>query len=62
MGLRLTEGVAIAPIERKLGRALPAGRLADLESRGLVSRIDGRLRATPRGRLVLNALLKEIAA
>jgi oxygen-independent coproporphyrinogen-3 oxidase len=62
MGLRLSEGVAIAPIERKLGRALPAGRLADLESRGLVSRIDGRLRATPRGRLVLDALLKEIAA
>jgi oxygen-independent coproporphyrinogen-3 oxidase len=62
MGLRLSEGVATGPIERKLGRPLPAGRLADLEGRGLLARADGRLRATPRGRLVLNALLKEIAA
>jgi oxygen-independent coproporphyrinogen-3 oxidase len=62
MGLRLSEGVAIGRIECKLGRALPAGRLVDQEGRGLLSRADGRLRATSRGRLVLNALLKEIAA
>jgi oxygen-independent coproporphyrinogen-3 oxidase len=62
MGLRLSEGVALAPIEGKLGRTLSTSRLADLEARGLVAHVGDRLRATPRGRLVLNALLKEFAA
>lgn len=60
MGMRLSEGVEIAPIERKRGR--PLAHVPALESQGLVARNSGRLRATPRGRLVLNAVLKQLAA
>ena len=59
MGLRLGEGVAVAPIEAKRGRPLSA--LAKLEAQGLIALENGRLRATPRGRLVLNAVLRELA-
>lgn len=60
MGLRLNEGVAVEPIERKLGRKL--ARVAALENQGLITLVSGRLRTTPRGRLVLNAVLKQLAA
>jgi oxygen-independent coproporphyrinogen-3 oxidase len=60
MGLRLTEGVEIAPIEKRLGRLLK--RFPALEIQGLVASAAGRLRATPRGRLVLNAVLKQLVA
>jgi oxygen-independent coproporphyrinogen-3 oxidase len=60
MGLRLTEGVDVAPIETKLGR--PLARVEALESQGLVTLTSGRQRATPRGRLVLNAVLRQLAA
>ena len=60
MGLRLSEGIDVAPIEQKLHR--PLARVSALESQGLVTLTAGRLRATPRGRLVLNAVLKQLAA
>jgi len=60
MGLRLSEGIDVAPIEQKLRR--PLGRVTTLEAQGLVTLANGRLRATSRGRLVLNAVLKELAA
>ena len=60
MGLRLSEGIDVAPIEQKLHR--PLARVGALESQGLVTLTAGRLRATPRGRLVLNAVLKQLAA
>jgi len=60
MGLRLAEGVAIARLESKLGRPLKA--LANLLAQDLVTLQNGRLRATPRGRLVLNAVIRELAA
>ena len=60
MGLRLNEGIDIAAIERKRGR--PLAHVQALESQGLVTRTSGRLRATPRGRLVLNAVLKQLVA
>jgi oxygen-independent coproporphyrinogen-3 oxidase len=60
MGLRLSEGIDVAPIEQKLHR--PLARVGALERQGLVTLSDGRLRATPRGRLVLNAVLKQLAA
>jgi putative oxygen-independent coproporphyrinogen III oxidase len=62
MGLRLSEGFDIARIERMLGHPLPASRLAKLKSQGLIEVDGARLRATPRGRIVLNAVLKELAA
>ena len=60
MGLRLSEGIDVAPIEQKLHR--PLARVSALESQGLVTLTAGRLRATPRGRLVLNAVLRQLAA
>jgi oxygen-independent coproporphyrinogen-3 oxidase len=60
MGLRLSEGIDVARIEQKLHR--PLARVSALESQGLVMLTAGRLRATPRGRLVLNAVLKQLAA
>lgn len=60
MGLRLAEGVAVAPIEAKRGR--PLARIGALQSQGLITTEAGRLRATPRGRLVLNAVLKALTA
>ncbi len=62
MGLRLGEGIDVARIERLLGRTLPSARIAKLESQGLIEVNGARLRATSRGRIVLNAVLKELAA
>lgn len=62
MGLRLTEGVEPARIERLLGQSFSEERVAALESQGFVTRSSNRLRTTPKGRLVLNAILKELVA
>jgi oxygen-independent coproporphyrinogen-3 oxidase len=62
MGLRLTEGVEPARIERLLGQSISEARVAALESQGFVTRSSNRLRTTPKGRLVLNAILKELVA
>ena len=62
MGMRLSEGVDIERIEKLLGRPLPALRVSELKSQGLVEVSKTRLRATPRGRLVLNTVLKKLAA
>ncbi|WP_114228792.1 MULTISPECIES: radical SAM family heme chaperone HemW [Sphingomonas] len=63
MGLRLAEGIDVAALERRFGRALvePAAveRLARL---GLVERSRDRLRVTPAGRLLLDRILAELAA
>lgn len=62
MGLRLSEGIDTSRIEELLGRELPPTRIAKLETQGLIERDRTRLRATSRGRIVLNAVLKELAA
>lgn len=62
MGLRLSEGVDMHAIEARLGRPFSQTKLQTLESGGLIAQQNGRLSATPRGRLVLNAILKELAA
>ena len=61
MALRLAEGLDAARYERLGGRALDPARLAALEAEGLIARPGGRVAATPRGRLVLNALAAELA-
>jgi oxygen-independent coproporphyrinogen-3 oxidase len=62
MGLRLHEGIALAPIEQALGRPLAPARIEALQQQCLLVNENGRLRTTPSGRLVLNAVLKQLLA
>lgn len=63
MGLRLTEGVDLTRHAALAGRPLDSGRIAMLQQEGLVAMRGNRhLVATPRGRLVLNALVAALAA
>ncbi len=55
LGLRISEGVPLAELA-----ALPMVRLADLVEAGLLVRSDGRLAATPAGRLLLDRVIGEL--
>lgn len=57
MGLRLTEGIDLARLRRLLGRDLDTTRMEDL---GMLHRDPARLRATAKGRMVLNAVLRDL--
>ena len=57
MGLRLEEGIPRAPIEG----AVDATAVARLASLGLIEQTGERLRVTPAGMLLLDAILTEIA-
>ncbi|HEX6377008.1 MAG TPA: radical SAM family heme chaperone HemW [Allosphingosinicella sp.] len=57
MGLRLSEGVALEAVRPQLDLAA----VERLEARGLLARQGGRLVVPPCGRLVLDAILAEIA-
>jgi len=62
MGLRLVEGIDLARYERLAGRGLDQQRLTMLQEEGLIESIgNSRLRATPAGMVVLNALIAELA-
>ena len=58
MGLRLREGVQLAPV----AAALDLDAVARLEAQGLLDRDDSRLRTTRRGALLLDSILAEIVA
>jgi oxygen-independent coproporphyrinogen-3 oxidase len=58
MGLRLREGVARMRVES----AIDWGAVRKLEAQGLLSAYEERLCATPAGMLVLDGILREIAA
>ena len=58
MTLRLAEGLDLDAFQARWGWTPDASRVTD----GLLTVEDGRLRATPRGRLVLNAVIAELAA
>jgi putative oxygen-independent coproporphyrinogen III oxidase len=64
MGLRLAEGVDIATIEALGGRGreaiLDIDAVTRLSALGFLDTADGRLKATPSGMLLLEALLREI--
>jgi len=60
MSMRLGEGADTSRYGRLAGTALPAERIAALGDSGLLDVADGRLKATPAGRLVLNRLLAEL--
>ena len=62
MGMRLVEGVELDRYQRLGGRPLSAKRIAMLGDEGLVEPVgNSRLRATAAGRLVLNALVADLA-
>ena len=60
MSLRLSEGTDVARYEALAGAALDAAKLTDLTAMGLIVMDNGRLRATPAGRAVLNGVLREL--
>lgn len=63
MGLRLAEGLDLARFETIAGRALDTTRLDELTGLGLVETTpDRRLRATPAGFAVLDAIVADLAA
>ncbi len=62
MGLRLAEGIDLDRYEKLSGQSLPAERLAILQGEGLVAPVgNSRLRATPAGMVVLNAVVADLA-
>ncbi len=62
MALRLREGLDLAAYERQWGGALSHERVEALARDGLIACETGRLCATPRGRLLLNSVVAELAA
>ena len=63
MGLRLTEGIDPRSYARIAGRGLDPRRLATLNQEGAVEMTaDGRLRVTPAGFPVLDAVVADLAA
>lgn len=60
MGLRLSDGIDLAPVQRALRRPLSPARIDALQRQGLLTNKNGRLRTTASGRLVLNAVLKQL--
>jgi oxygen-independent coproporphyrinogen-3 oxidase len=62
MALRLSEGLDLSAYRARWGRAPAAGAITRLREHGLVSLTDTRLKATPKGRLVLNSVIAALAA
>jgi oxygen-independent coproporphyrinogen-3 oxidase len=65
LGLRLTDGIEVAPFEARFGADLEASfgvTLARYETLGILDRSDGRLRLTERGLLLSNELFVDLLA
>jgi oxygen-independent coproporphyrinogen-3 oxidase len=62
MGLRLAEGIDLARYEALSGKGFSPGRLSVLQEEGLVAAVgNSRLRATPSGMIVLDAVVADLA-
>jgi oxygen-independent coproporphyrinogen-3 oxidase len=61
MSLRLVEGVDLADYHARWGREIDSSRIAPLVEQGLLFHGANRLTVTPRGRLVLNAVIAAIS-
>lgn len=62
MGLRLSEGVSSSRFQSLSGRRLDSTRVSDLVQMGMAEVTSDRLIATSQGRVVLNAVLRELLA
>ncbi len=60
MSLRLAEGSDLARFKAISGYNLPEAKILDLETAGLVRRNAGQLKTTAEGRLLLNAILRDL--
>jgi putative oxygen-independent coproporphyrinogen III oxidase len=60
MGLRISEGIDMKRYENLAGAPLDRFKIAGLEGLGFVTQSKGRLMATPRGRPILNAIIREL--
>lgn len=58
MNLRLAEGLDLAAYEKRWGAGLDAAKIAALTNEGFLTRANGRLTATPSGRLLLNRVIE----
>jgi putative oxygen-independent coproporphyrinogen III oxidase len=62
MGLRLTEGIDIPRFEQLSGRSLNQKRVSILREEGMIEPVgNSRLRATPSGMIVLDAVVADLA-
>lgn len=62
MGLRLTEGIDLGRYEALAGRPLSSRRISTLQDEGVVAPVgNSRLRATPAGMIVLDAVVADLA-
>ena len=63
MGLRLREGMDLARYESEAGKPIDPDRLNDLIDLGMIEKLENqRIRATPQGWLVLDAVIADLAA
>ncbi|MCV6825605.1 MULTISPECIES: radical SAM family heme chaperone HemW [Halocynthiibacter] len=60
MGLRLSEGVSLERFSALSGSKISSQTLENLSEMGMLLLDGDRLRATPQGRVILNALLREL--
>jgi len=60
MGLRVSEGIELERHRALSGNALPSEKVKELEALGLIEIAAGMLRATPKGRLLLNAVISAL--
>lgn len=60
MGLRLVEGIDLPRLERLSSTAINMNKFNNLMEDGLLETADNRLRVTPKGRPLLNAVLREL--
>ena len=60
MNLRLSEGFDLAAYEKRWGAGVDAGKIAVLSDEGFLEKENGWLRATPKGRLLLNRVIEAL--
>jgi len=60
MSMRINEGLDLTRHAMLAGKRISEDRISALESLDLVMRENGRLRTTPRGRPLLNAIIREL--
>jgi oxygen-independent coproporphyrinogen-3 oxidase len=61
MNLRINEGLHLSSLASRWGMTIPAERLVALQQLRLIKVANGTVSATPRGRLVLNRVIGELA-